>query len=94
MPLLFFGLPGDDLAIVVVFVSVLIVVFKCAGFQHSIWGIFIPVSAGVFISYVLGKIARVRPVGYIRHIMHKYGVWNSKMKKNHLMPPGSRLYSP
>ncbi len=93
-PLLFFGLPADDLAIVVVFVSMLIVVFKSAGFQQSILGIFIPVAIGMLIAILLKKIAEVRPVGYIRHIMHKYGVWNDKMRANHLIAPGKRLYSP
>lgn len=92
-PLLFFGLPSDDLAIVVVFVSILIIVFKNAGFR-SILGIIMPVMIGFFIAFVLKKIAEVRPVGYIRHIMHKYGVWNDKMRANHLMAPGKRLYSP
>lgn len=94
MPLLFFGLPSDDLAIVIFFVSMLIVVFKSAGFQQSILGIIIPVVIGLFIAFLLKKIAEVRPVGYIRHIMHKYGVWNDKMRANHLMAPGKRLYSP
>jgi len=94
MPLLFFGLPADDLAIVVVFVSMLIVVFKSAGFQKSMLGIFIPILIGLFIAFLLRKIAEIRPVGYIRHIMHKYGVWNDKMRANHLIAPGKKLYSP
>jgi len=93
VPLLFFGLPSDDLAIVVVFVSMLIVVFKNAGLR-SILGIIIPIIIGFVIAFVLKKIAEVRPVGYIRHIMHKYGVWNDKMRANHLMAPGKKLYSP
>ena len=94
MPLLFFGLQADDLAIVVVFVSMLIVVFKSAGFQQSILGILIPILIGLFIAFLLKKIAEIRPVGYIRHIMHKYGVWNDKMRANHLIAPGKKLYSP
>jgi Co/Zn/Cd efflux system component len=94
MPLLFFGLPADDLAIVMVFVSMLIVVFKSAGFQQSILGIFIPILIGLSIAFLLKKIAEIRPVGYIRHIMHKYGMWNDKMRANHLIAPGKKLYSP
>ena len=93
MPLLFFGLPSDDLAVVVVFVSLLIVILKNAGLE-SILGIIIPVLIGVLIAVLLKKIAEVRPIGYIRHIMHKYGVWNDKMTTNHLIAPGKRLYSP
>ena len=94
MPLLFFGLPADDLAIVMVLVSMLIIIFKSSGFHQSILGILIPIFIGSFIAFLLKKIAEIRPVGYMRHIMHKYGVWNDKMRANHLIAPGKKLYSP
>lgn len=94
LPLLFFGLPADDLAVSSVFVMMLIVCLSCAGVRSFLVGYGCPFIVGGGMAAMLKKINDLRPTGYTRHIAHKWGVWNNKMKKNHLMPPGKRLYSP
>ncbi len=94
MPLLFFGLPADELVPIMMAVGGVIIVLKNGGVESLLISYCLPILMGVVLAYMLKKINEIRPSGYTRHIPHKWGVWHDKMRKNHLMPPGKRLYSP
>ncbi|MBZ0158336.1 MAG: hypothetical protein K8I29_19235 [Alphaproteobacteria bacterium] len=94
MTLQFLGMRPDDLVVVLSLTSVLIVFMKYVGVRAFLPSIAAPLAVGGFVSYVLKKISEVRPDGYTRHLLHKYGVFFESTKRNLLIAPGRKRYSP
>ncbi|MFO0753535.1 MAG: hypothetical protein U0411_09460 [Thermodesulfovibrionales bacterium] len=94
MTLQFMGMRPDDLVVVLSLTSVLIVFMKYAGVRAFLPSMAAPIAAGGGVAYVLRKISAVRPEGYTRHLLHKYGVFFESTKRNFLIAPGRKRYSP